>query len=174
MIVLYPMLDMQADHYTKPFPKPIVKVPNFPNELIDDFIATMPTGRVFTEADPPSRLALGLAVVQTGRFLEFFGDEPDLFILERLKTGNLPARSNGETILPPIYILHGEQDTAVPVEGTRKLVKCLQEVDPGAKVHLAIRPGDHGFDAAASVNDEWMRKGLDFIEREWITEERRL
>lgn len=166
--MLYPMLDMRSDHYTKHFEKPICGVPNFPDQLVEDFITSKLDASSITEADPPARLDLALATVQNGRFLEFIGDEAELFPLERIKNKELSSRPVGENILPPFYILHGKNDTAVPLEGTLKLLEYLREVDRNAKMHVAIRPGDHGFDAAADIREDWMKAGLDFIAQEWI------
>ncbi|KAL6886777.1 alpha/beta-hydrolase [Trichoderma evansii] len=169
MIVLYPMLDMLSDHFTTPYSKTIVGVPNFSPSVIDNFLADLTEGAVVTEADPPARLDLALAVVQNGRFLDILGDSPDLFILEKLKRRRAAvSKDSHESLFPHLYILHGEQDSAVPVDGTLKLIEYVKNIDPAAKIHTAIRPGDHGFDYTASPNDKWMREGLNFVLKEWI------
>ncbi|KAJ3532420.1 hypothetical protein NM208_g8446 [Fusarium decemcellulare] len=168
IIALYPMVDMQSDHYTKPFQKPIVGVSNYPNKAVNDFLQATSGSSAVTEADPPTRLDSAIAVVQNGRFLELLGQEPELFVLERIKSGLLPPREAGKTLLPPLFLLHGEQDTAVPAEGTRKLADLLWKVDPQAKLHVAIQPGDHGFDFTATTRDAWLREGLDFVTGPWL------
>lgn len=117
------MLDMKSDYYNKPYEKPIVRVPNFPNSTIHSFVKSMPGRPCITGSDPPTRLDLALAIVQNGRVLEFLGDDPELFILDRLRSGELKAHS-GKSLLPPLYILHGRQDSAVPVSGTMKFWSC--------------------------------------------------
>lgn len=166
--MLYPMVDLHSDHYTKPFEKPICGVPNFPDQLVEDFITSKLDASSITEADPPVRLDLALATVQNGRFLEFLGDEAELFPLERIKNKELSSQPVGKSILPPFYILHGENDTAVPLEGTLKLLEHMREVGHDAKMHVVIRPGDHGFDASTTIQEDWMKAGLDFIAQEWI------
>lgn len=159
------MLDVSSDYYNKSYEKSVVGVPNFPNSIVDSFIRSIPP---ITEADPPTRLDLAFAIVQNGRFREFLGDEPELFTLDRLRNGGLRPGSSGETLLPPMYILHGRHDTAVPVGGTMDFLKLLRKVDPETRVHTVIRDGEHGFDATASVNDGWMREGLDFVAGAWL------
>ncbi|KAF5005122.1 hypothetical protein FDECE_8442 [Fusarium decemcellulare] len=174
IIALYPMVDMQSAHYTKPFQKSIVGVSNYPNEAVDDFLQATSGSSAITEADPPTRLDSAIAVVQNGRFLELLGQEPELFVFERIKSGLLPPREVGRTLLPPLFLLHGEHDTAVPAEGTRKLVDLLHKVDPQTRLHVAIQPGDHGFDFTARTGDVWLREGLDFVTGPWLNGKSRI
>ncbi|KAJ2989395.1 hypothetical protein NUW58_g3487 [Xylaria curta] len=174
IVALYPMLDMKADHYTKEYYKPIVGVPNFLHKTIDDFLATLPARKAISQADPPARLDLALASVQTGRFLELLGDEPELFVLERIQAGNFVSKSDGRPIFPPFFILHGDEDSAVPAEGTRKFLQILDRVDPAARYRAAFRPGDHGFDSQATLEDEWLREGLDWVSSEWLADTSRM
>ncbi|KAL1878114.1 hypothetical protein VTK73DRAFT_8075 [Phialemonium thermophilum] len=169
MVMLYPMLDMQSEYYNKPYEKPICGVPNFPNEIIDRFVVSRLGQASITEADPPHRLDVALAVVQNGRLVEFLGDEPDLFVFERLRTNNIPSpETDYDAILPPLFIFHGENDSAVPVSSTLKFVRLLQGRDVRAQVRMTIRPGDHGFDAYSTVDEVWLREGLNFVTGPWL------
>ncbi|SPJ92825.1 uncharacterized protein FTOL_13790 [Fusarium torulosum] len=109
-----------------------------------------------------------MAVVHNGRFLELLGQEPELFVLERLETG-FASDNVSKSLFPPLFLLHGEGDTAVPVDGTRKLVDILQRVDPNTQIHLAIHPGDHGFDFKATIQEPWLKEGLDFVTGPWLS-----
>ncbi|KAL4884560.1 Alpha/Beta hydrolase protein [Aspergillus karnatakaensis] len=163
LIALYPMLDLTSDFYTQASAKPIVGVSNFPNELIDTFLSSLETAPckppALTEADPPDRLDLALAMVQNGRLLDFLGDEPVLFPIERIVEG---------TWLPPMLVMHGREDSAVPVAGTGRFVERVRSVDPGCRMRVVVRPGDHGFDALATLEDGWLREGLEFVSAEWL------
>lgn len=167
MISLYPMLDLKADHYTKEYQKPIIGIPNFPMSVVDDALASLSTQDPITEADPPARIEIAFASLQTGRYLDFLGTEPELFVLDRMRDGRY-AKSQGEPIFPPFLILHGEQDSAVPIEGTRRFLRVLEEIDHHNKYRGLFRPGDHGFDSQATLEDEWLRDGLDWISSEWL------
>ncbi|KAH9238187.1 hypothetical protein K456DRAFT_1747778 [Colletotrichum gloeosporioides 23] len=166
MILAYPMIDLESSHYTRRFSKPIVGVPNFPDEVIHEFLTSPLSGskKLLTAADPPTRLDLAMAIVQNGRFLEFLGTEDELFPLRLLTRKGC----RNHPILPQCFILHGEEDSAVPVEGTREFVARLKTVDPSSRVHLAIRPGDHGFDSTAKLGDEWLSKGLHDVTDAWL------
>lgn len=165
---------MQSAHYTEPYQKPIVGVSNYPREAADSFISATAGNSAITEADPPTRLDSAIAVVQNGRFLDLLGHEPELFVLERIEAGLLPPRETGKPLLPPLFLLHGENDTAVPVDGTRKLVNILQRSHPDTKFHVAIRPGDHGFDFPATTQDGWLREGLNFVTGPWLSDKSRI
>jgi acetyl esterase/lipase len=168
IIALYPMVDMRAAHFTESYAKSIVGVPNYPNEDVNKFLSATVVKPAITEADPPVRLDSAMAVVHNGRYLELLGEDPDLFILERIKRMALSPSNYEKSLFPPLFLLHGEGDTAVPVDGTRKLVDCLQQLDPSTEIHLAVRPGDHGFDFKATIDEPWLREGLDFIVGPWL------
>ncbi|KAI9150867.1 beta-lactamase [Paramyrothecium foliicola] len=167
IVMLYPMIDLKADHYTKESEKPIVGVPNFPSQMVDEFLASANGQAPITEADPPDRLAVALASVQTGRFLEFLGEEPELFILDRIQTNNLPQKKSIGPLLPPFFILHGKEDSAVPANGTLRFLETLREKHSAVRFRVAIQPGDHGFDFGATLDDSWLRNGLNFVTSPW-------
>jgi acetyl esterase/lipase len=177
MVLLYPMLDMKADHYTKEYNKPIVNVPNFPSNLVVDFLATLPPTddkrheQAITEADPPARLDLALASVQMGRYLDFIGTDPRLFVLDRIESGDYARRKSGKgAVLPLVFLLHGNEDSAVPIQGSHRFLEVLKKADRNAPVHAAFRSGDHGFDFQATLDDEWLLAGLKWAEEEWLVE----
>lgn len=173
-IAIYPMLDLKADHYTKEYSKPIIGVPNFPMSFVDETLAAASSRDPITSADPPERVEIAIASVQTGRFLDYLGsDDPELFPLDRLRDGQ-HAKLPGESIFPPLFVLHGESDSAVPAEGTRRLLEVIDQVDPRHRVRAAFRPGDHGFDGEATLEDGWLREGLDWISSEWLNDKSQL
>ncbi|KAF7551735.1 hypothetical protein G7Z17_g4791 [Cylindrodendrum hubeiense] len=170
IIALYPMLDLKSEYYNTSYEKPICGVPNFPNEAVSDFLESISERPVITEANPPLRLDLALAVVQNGRLLEILGEDPDLFPLERIAAPEFLSGGHGKPLLPPSCIFHGREDSAVPVEGTLKFVEILKRVNPTTRVKLVIRPGDHGFDALSTPDDPWLNDALSYTTREWLGE----
>lgn len=161
------MLDLKSPFYTEAFSKPIVGVPNFPNQLIDDHMGALARGEgpeMPTAANPPGRLDLAFAIIQNGRFLQFCGIEnPNLFPMDRLRImcPSLLAQ------LPPMFIFHGEQDSAVPVEGSRKFIALVHDKVKDPKIHLHVQEGDHGFDVDATLDTPWLRDGLVMISEAW-------
>ncbi|KAJ5097064.1 alpha/beta-hydrolase [Penicillium angulare] len=167
VVAAYPMLDLKAPFYKESFSKPIVGVPNMPNMLIDEHIGfkSGPAPPTITAADPPERLKLAFSMVQNGRFLEFFGhDNPELFPMERVHN----IAMSGKQKLPPIFIFHGEQDSAVPVDGSRQFVSLLRDVYPEGEIQFHVQDGDHGFDVDASLKTPWLANGLQMISKSWL------
>jgi dienelactone hydrolase len=72
-------------------------------------------------------------------------------------------RDQGET-LTPIWMFHGEQDTIIPVDGTRRFV---QEAQGG--VGERIIPGaEHGFDDdSVGLDTDWVVEGRKWLEKYW-------
>lgn len=65
-------------------------------------------------------MAVGAVLVLAGRYLDFFGKEVNLFLLERLegRKERLPKR---------VFTYQGDQDSAVPVEVSRRLLRLWSE-----------------------------------------------
>lgn len=170
VIAAYPMIDLESRFYTEAFSKPIVGVPNVPESIVDDHLATIATTEkprvsCITAANPPDRLELAFSIIQNGRFLDIIGTERSLFPMLRIED---ELKRDPTFRLPPMFILHGEQDSAVPVEGTRAFVQFMQRNVPDTQVILHTRDGDHGFDAPATLNMPWLKDGLAMIAKEWL------
>jgi hypothetical protein len=63
-----------------------------------------------------SRFLLITAIIQEGRFLHFFGNDPRLFLLKGVGEG-----------IPPLFIIQGANDTIILVDGSRAFVRLLLE-----------------------------------------------
>ncbi|KAE8147901.1 alpha/beta-hydrolase [Aspergillus avenaceus] len=169
VIAAYPMVDLRSRFYRESYSKPIVGVANVPVRVVNDHLATLTQESQrpwVTAANPPDRLELAFAITQNGRYLEVFGSaDRELFPMERIED----LLSNGEKVrLPPMFILHGEQDSAVPVESSKKFVRFLREKLPQTTVMLYTQDGDHGFDAEATLETPWLQKRLDIISQVWL------
>ncbi|KAF9885318.1 hypothetical protein FE257_013035 [Aspergillus nanangensis] len=179
LIALYPMLDPQSEFYTACYQKPFHGVQNRPMSVIDDHLNTLQSTprdqrKPVTEVDVLSRLELSFAIVQNGRIHEFLGnDDQRLFPIQRLlDEGDADALHQGAK-LPPMFLFHGREDSVVPHQGTIPFAETLGKSRPLARYHLQIQPGDHGFDADASVDTTgWLKRGLDFVTAEWLKAEK--
>lgn len=168
VIGAYPMLDLKAKFYTEPYHKPIIRVPNVSNDVIEEHLASLKALRfpsTVTAADAPERLKLAFSIFQNGRLLEFLGSEnPDLFPMERIR--RLAAMKRLE--LPPLFIFHGEEDSAVPAEGSKRFISLLHQQGHAGQMKLHIQDGDHGFDFDATLQTGWLRDGLEMISKAWV------
>ncbi|GAM90459.1 hypothetical protein ANO11243_085030 [Dothideomycetidae sp. 11243] len=178
LICCYPMLEVESDFYNTASEKTIAGVPNLDPRLLEDHLVQIrSSATVPTEAYPPDRLALSFVVVQTGRFLEFLtrGKEryeveayERLFPLRRLQNERDADGEARGANLPPMFIFHGEQDSAVPCGGTNLFEERLRAFRSAARLRVSLQSGDHGFDARASTETPWLKQGLHEVVNGWL------
>lgn len=159
VICLYPQLDMRDRFFNAKFEKSLLGMPMLPNEIVDAHVAAMTRGAVVTSAYLPSRLDLACSMVQNGRVLEFLGESKELFPVEMVALVEK---------MPAVLIVHGKDDSVVPVVGSERFVEALKRKLPGSAVRLDVRPGDHGFDGDATMEEEWLKEDVDFITGHWL------
>ena len=160
VVGLYPQLDMRDRFFNTKFEKPLFAgMPMLPTEVVDKHVAAMSPGAVVTSAYPPSRLALACSMVQNGRVMEFLGEAKELFPVEMVAMVDS---------MPAVLVLHGSEDTAVPVAGSKRFVEALKRRLPESAASLDVRPEGHGFDVDASLNEEWLKEDVEFITRYWL------
>lgn len=164
VISAYPVIGLDIPFFTNPHTDDQIP-PRFaaPNaDYIDAHIASTRPGTIISNSTPPNRSQLTTAIVFRGRLPTEISrgvDADKKYLLhpeERVKAG---------TPVPPLFIFHGLEDSGVPVEVSVNFVKLLKETMPDVPVHLATCPGDHGFDDVASLEDAWMKEGIEFIKR---------
>ncbi|KAJ7583906.1 Alpha/Beta hydrolase protein [Mycena floridula] len=161
VIAAYPMTDLASDYYKKgEKPTNAFKgLPPVPESVIDAHLASMAPNAVVSSAEHPSRMGLGVAIIQHGRYLEFLGTEPELFPFERIEH---------VSAIPPVLILHGDEDSMVPVEHSRLFLEKVKRFLPESKVELVTAPEEHGFDLGANLETPWLKEGLKMITSEWL------
>lgn len=164
VIAHYPMLDLRDKYYTQDYEKHLFDppIPQLDRSILRDFAANLRGNEVVTSAMPPARSEIFASMLQQGSFGKFFGDDSRLYPIEMLKLDRVES-------VPPTWILHGKQDSAIPIDGTYRYVKVLKEKLADAKVHLSYREGDHGFDnlPPARLDEEWVKEGVAFINQYW-------
>ncbi|KAF2439161.1 putative polyketide synthase [Karstenula rhodostoma CBS 690.94] len=70
--------------------------------------------------------------------------------------------------MPPIWLVHGQQDSVVPQQCSIGFFEKLRKTLPGVPSLLSIRPGDHGFEVQCDKGNAWIRDGVDFITQHWL------
>ena len=158
-IALYPQLDMRDPFFNTKFEKLLFGMPMMPEEVLDAHVASLTGGEVVTSAFPPARLDLTCAMIQNGRMLEFLGTGEKLLPLE------LVAQAES---MPAVLILHGREDSVIPVAGSQRFVEALKMKLPESAVKLDVRPGDHGFDGEAKLEEQWLKEDVEFICGYWL------
>ena len=159
VIGLYPQLDLRDDFFNTKFEKDILGMPMLPNEIIDAHVAAMAPGVVVTSDSQPSRMELVYSMFQNGRMVEFLGDSKELFPLEMVALAE---------DMSAVLILHGREDSIVPVVGSERFVGALKKKLPASAVKLDVRPGGHGFDGDATIEEHWLKEDAEFITKYWL------
>lgn len=159
VVGLYPQLDVEDDFYNKKFTKKPFGIPMQPNELVDTHVANIAPGDLVSSAHPPSRIDLACSIIQNGHLVKFLGSDKALFPVEMV------ANVDG---MPPLLILHGKEDSAVPVAGSERFVEAFKKKHPSTPVKLSLHSGDHGFDSEANLETAWLKEDVEFIRQHWL------
>jgi acetyl esterase/lipase len=161
VIAHYPMIDLKDAWYSEPGKKLICgESPSFPNGWLDQQLKTANSAKPITERIPKEgEPDLFVATLLEGQYTEILGSDSRLFPLENLKR----MQEQGET-LTPIWMFHGDQDSIIPVDGTKKFV---QEAQGG--VEERIIPGaEHGFDDdSVGLDTDWVIEARDWLKSQW-------
>jgi fermentation-respiration switch protein FrsA (DUF1100 family) len=131
-----------------------------PESELTSLLASIKPGTILSAVTPPTRDSLSVMLRAYKRWDEFFGTGLHIMPLEAIE--------DAEAFVPT-FIVHGRDDTNVPVGYTEELVEKARGRFPGTKVELVTPPGDHGFDGDVYEEDEeWLRSMLKGIEDEWL------
>ncbi|TAQ90289.1 hypothetical protein B7494_g1365 [Chlorociboria aeruginascens] len=157
VIATYPIIDCDAK-----YEKPIFGAPALPPHILANFLASLVPGKIVTSAKPPKRMDLALSAVQQGRLKDFFGDGESLDLIKLIE------RTKNAEEVPFILILHGKDDSAVPIDGSIKFEEVVSKKFGGEKMELVLEPGEHGFDGEATLETPWLKKGLGKLTEIWL------
>ena len=139
--------------------RPILGAAAIPKSILEDHLKSMVPGKIVTAADPPARMPIALSITQQKRKAEFLGTDERLFPMKVLEKVDA---------VPFTFILHGKDDSAVPVDYSIKFADRIKERFGEGKVDLRIRPGEHGFDSEVDVNEPWLQEGLSRVTSLWL------
>jgi hypothetical protein len=163
VISAFPMIELDAPWYSQKVPgKSPFHAPDIPQSVLDGHLASLPKGAIATVGYPPERIPLALFAIQQGIYTEWLGQEDELYPLRVLE------KMEGNEEMPFLFAFHGTDDTAVPDEGTRKLVKVWGEKFGVEKVHGSFQKGDHGFDGGEKLEAGWLQDGLKGVTSAWL------
>ena len=168
MVAPFPMLDLEDPWFAVADKNKnvlsFVPLPAFPESVVTNHLAKIKTNGPavpVTAVTPPDRLPLMVTMIRYGYITKFLQGEAatideDCYPFRRLRT----TRS-----FPPLFVMHGLQDSVVPVDGTRKFVHALKGQVPDAEVVTELHDGDHGFEGGLDYDKGWLGDGLKWIEK---------
>lgn len=166
VVAAYPMVTTKGPEFTGPRDKSPLGAPPVPASVVEEHRAKIRAGQapaLISADEHLSRLPLMFSLVQNGMYPEFLpADKRRLHIMDRLEDGARWPRGG-------VFVLHGRDDSVVPVEGSVVLSDKIREIDPELKFRLEIQPGEHGFDGTAKLDDDWLTNGLQDVVGAWLT-----
>jgi acetyl esterase/lipase len=136
--------------------------PSPPEAIIAQHLSTVTPDTVVSSGTQPARMGLSYALAAYGHYLTYFGTDEKMWPI-----GLVEEKKKS---LPSTWIVHGDADSAVSVEDTRKFVGKCTGLEEGVEVKVDIRPGqEHGFDGALKEDEEaWLKEGLAWVEGKWL------
>ena len=131
-----------------------------PKEVIDEFLANLEPGAVISSATPPARDYVAPMLRAYGLWGKYFGTGKHLMPDTRIEDAKF---------FVPTHIMHGKDDSNVPVELSHTFVDKARKLFPETRFELVTPGGDHGFDGDMFEEDEpWLAEFLSKIEEDWL------
>ncbi|KAH6990075.1 Alpha/Beta hydrolase protein [Ilyonectria destructans] len=129
VIAHYPMLDLKDAYYKKPAPKYIwnKESPSRGTQFLLDHLISIHPSTIISRREIPDNATydLFIQVWESGRFLQFLGNDTSLYSVEVLDFVVKEKRK-----MCPVWIFRGTKDTVVPFQGFQvffdkaKSLKC--------------------------------------------------
>ncbi|KAH8423422.1 uncharacterized protein LDX57_001183 [Aspergillus melleus] len=166
----YPAIDMASVHFGGPSPPPLE--PPLPATLVRDHESKIQPGDVVSTGLSLERFQLMIAAIHfgdlTGLYERGTKGQPRgrFYPIEKLDEPGVKLPRGG------ISIMHGGQDTFVPVDGVEKFVQKARAVARAqtaeSKIILTVRDGMHGFDLETPLNEQWLSDHLAVSVKAWL------
>jgi acetyl esterase/lipase len=161
MMAVYPTIDVKIPFFTTAFERNMVGFPMFPADTVDKHVASLKGDEVVSHIVLPARFDLGFSAIQQGNFVKLLGDDPSIFPMERL--------DSEVKEIPPMMILHGQDDSAVPYQSSKAFVDKAMKLHPEAKIFYNAVPGcEHGLDKDWTLETAELKEALGFITPLWL------
>lgn len=55
----------------------------------------------------------------------------------------------------------------MPIEASNTFVDKLKQTHPITPLRYTIQPGEHGFDGAVTMDEDWVKEGCAWLEKYW-------
>ncbi|KAK8011003.1 alpha/beta-hydrolase [Apiospora arundinis] len=134
--------------------------PREAEKCIREYIRAMKPGVIRSESDPADSWDLLLSIIQQAWV-------PRLLDVQKNKRLDVIKLLDTLETMPPMWIIHGEEDSVVPAAGSQTFVNAMREKLPDVPIHVTIRPGNHGFELGLGLEEHWVRNGCRFVEQYW-------
>ncbi|OCK74973.1 putative polyketide synthase [Lepidopterella palustris CBS 459.81] len=164
IVSMYAPLHRAVPYFTVPQPRKIMGAPPFPprqaEAKIRSYIKSMPPEAVRTTGDPTDMWELLRCILQQGWLPRLIDARPDA----RLDIFAMMEQTN---VLPPIWFIHGEQDSVVPPICSTAFIEKMETVLPRVPVLFSKKAGEHAFEATLTMKEPWIAEGCKFLMSFW-------
>ncbi|EFX01457.1 hypothetical protein CMQ_6399 [Grosmannia clavigera kw1407] len=161
----YPVVDTRVAWYTEANKLPRLGRSYVPRDIFDDHVVKVACGElpaIISNDAKFERNDIIFSAVHNGIIGQMFDVEGRQQLpSQRVEDGAVFPRGG-------VFILHGRDDTMVPVAEVEALKATANRLDPTLDFHLSIQPGEHGFDEDISIDDPWMKEGLEGVVKSWL------
>lgn len=160
----YPGLALNAESFTKPRANPPFNN-NTPESVVEENFKSVVLGTPKSSVTSVERLMYMLGAIQHGYLSKYYERGAEDVPVEVLYP---MARFDDPEVKVPrggIALLHGRQDSVVPLGDVEKFVERANEVleaqsgDHG-NVTLTVRAGEHGFDSVIRLEEAWLQDAM--------------
>ncbi|KAF3390209.1 hypothetical protein F1880_009192 [Penicillium rolfsii] len=160
----YPGLALDADSFTKVRENPPFGV-YLPESMVEENLKAAVLGSLKSSVTSQESLTFMLGAIQHGYLSKFYERDAEgvarevLYPMARLESPDFKIPRGG------IVVLHGCQDSVVPLGDVELFVQRANEVLKARSgqeggVTLAVKDGEHGFDAPLRLEDVWLQDAM--------------
>lgn len=147
-----------------------------PESVYLEYMAALQPGAIKSSVSTPESLTLMLSAGEHGHLSTLYErgtegvDKNILYPTHKIEEGE----GNVDFPVGGIAIIHGRQDSVVPVEDVEEFVDRARVIGgnlalEGPGVTLTIRDGEHGFDGDLRFDEEeWLREAFGEAVRVWL------
>ncbi|KAJ5306101.1 hypothetical protein N7508_005116 [Penicillium antarcticum] len=163
----YPLVDPCSAAFTKPRAKgPFGMM--VPESVVKETLDVVVPGTVESSITEQERLGFMLGAISYGTLGQLY--ERGVEELGReFRFPGVKIEQEGTTIpRGGITIIHGRQDSVVPVGDVEKFVKRAREVFGDEKVIFTVKEGEHGLDAPLRFEEAWLQETFKAAIQTWL------
>jgi acetyl esterase/lipase len=167
----YPGLALNADSFTKARANPPFGA-HFQESMVEENFKAAVLGTSKSSITSQDSLTFMLGAIQHGYLSKYYqrdaeGVAPEvLYPMARLESPDFKIPRGG------IAVLHGRQDSVVPLSDVELFVQRANEVlearGEEAGVTLTVRDGEHGFDGPLRLEEVWLQDAMRKAINVWL------
>ncbi|KAJ5108234.1 hypothetical protein N7456_004909 [Penicillium angulare] len=169
--IAYPFVDPSSEAFSSPRAEPPFNH-HVPESIFQENMKVVAFDTPKSSITTPDSLSFMLAAVQhgaiTGMYERGSKDIPRevLYPMMRLEQPSFKIPQGG------IAVIHGRQDSVVPLHDVKKFIARAKEVTKGLpeneKIIFTAQDGEHGFDAGSSYNEPWLKEAIKSAVDAWL------